>query len=366
MVGRVLRAVILLTGAAALLGTATPARTLTFEDRVRAQEAIERVYYSHQIGATKPFDEEVPLSVIEAKVRRYMQLTATLEKYWGTTVTAVSLERELDRIAASTRMPERLIELYSALNNDPVLVLECLARPVLVERLARNFFSTDERIHATARQDAETVHSHLVTGTRLLRADDPQRVEIEFVRKRPPREAIRGSIHSDVKQMRAIKNEPVELESDDFDRRLAQAPSQIGQIGPVEEERESFIVQVLLERGKDRARVAIYSVEKVSWDDWSRSLRDRFSNGWIAAPTMFESEESILLPSPIVIAEPTRSASTLDSGCANTDAWSATPNSYLPGDRFGHSAVWTGSEMIIWGGQTSAGTLRTCLLYTSP
>ena len=30
-------------------------RDLEFEERVRAQEAIERVYYSHQIGTAKPF-----------------------------------------------------------------------------------------------------------------------------------------------------------------------------------------------------------------------------------------------------------------------------------------------------------------------
>ena len=33
------------------------ARELTFDERVDAQEAIERVYYSYQIGATKSFEE---------------------------------------------------------------------------------------------------------------------------------------------------------------------------------------------------------------------------------------------------------------------------------------------------------------------
>ncbi|HMC81802.1 MAG TPA: hypothetical protein VKL61_01055, partial [Candidatus Polarisedimenticolia bacterium] len=47
--------------AAVVLGfTATQARELTFEERVDAQRAIARVYYSHQIGATQPFDEAVP------------------------------------------------------------------------------------------------------------------------------------------------------------------------------------------------------------------------------------------------------------------------------------------------------------------
>ena len=43
------------------LGTgAARARELTFADRVRCQEAIDRVHYSHQIGVTRPFEEALP------------------------------------------------------------------------------------------------------------------------------------------------------------------------------------------------------------------------------------------------------------------------------------------------------------------
>src|SRR6266849_5681129 len=52
-------------------GVEASARDLTFEERVKAQEAIERVYYSHQIGATKGFEEAVPRAVLEKKVRTY-------------------------------------------------------------------------------------------------------------------------------------------------------------------------------------------------------------------------------------------------------------------------------------------------------
>ena len=53
-----------------LLASATGAvaRDLSFEDRVRAQEAIERVYYSHQIGATRPFEMAIPRKLLEIKV----------------------------------------------------------------------------------------------------------------------------------------------------------------------------------------------------------------------------------------------------------------------------------------------------------
>ena len=48
-------------------------RDLTFEDRVKAQEATERVYYSRQIGATRLFEEAVPREVLEDRAHKYLQ-----------------------------------------------------------------------------------------------------------------------------------------------------------------------------------------------------------------------------------------------------------------------------------------------------
>src|SRR5438093_9112726 len=122
-------------------------RQLTLEDRIRAQEAIERVYYAHQIGATKPFEEAVPHEVLERKVRTYLKQTVALERFWKTPVTARMLQSESERMVQGTRMPERLGELYAALGHDPVVILECLARASLVDRLTRNFQAFDARIH---------------------------------------------------------------------------------------------------------------------------------------------------------------------------------------------------------------------------
>src|SRR5258705_7101151 len=119
-------------------------RALTFDDRVRAQEAIERIAYSHQIGATKPFEQAVPRAVVENKVRNALEQTAALAVYWKTAVTDEMLQRELERMALGTKMPGRLLELYAALGNDPVLIKETLARSTLVDRLARNRFADED------------------------------------------------------------------------------------------------------------------------------------------------------------------------------------------------------------------------------
>src|SRR2546427_8044988 len=88
------------------------ARDLTFEDRVKAQEAIERIYYSHQIGATKPFEEAVPHELVEKKVRTYLKQSVALEGIWDTTVTSEAMQHELRRIARFSQTPGRLEELF--------------------------------------------------------------------------------------------------------------------------------------------------------------------------------------------------------------------------------------------------------------
>ena len=44
-----------------------------------------------------------------------------------------------------------------------------------------------------------------------------------------------------------------------------------------------------------------------------------------------------------------------------TDSWTPTTLVNAPGPRFDHSAVWTGDEMIVWGGSQKVGSVTTFL-----
>lgn len=125
------------------------ARDLSFQERVAAQEAIERVYYRHQTDASMPFEEAVPRAVLERKVETYLKETEALRVYWGTDIGSDALRREMGRIAAHTRFPERLREISRALGNDGFLLEECLARAVLVDRMARSFYAGDTHVGAS-------------------------------------------------------------------------------------------------------------------------------------------------------------------------------------------------------------------------
>src|SRR5438034_4227315 len=109
-------------------------RTLTFEERVAYQRAIEEVHWSHRIwpkerpDAKPPLDAVMSQAQLEKKVADYLRNSQALEDYWHRPITAEQLQAEIDRIAQHSKQPEVLRELFEALGNDPFLIAECLAR----------------------------------------------------------------------------------------------------------------------------------------------------------------------------------------------------------------------------------------------
>src|SRR5206468_12729526 len=103
-------------------------REIGFEDRVAAETAIEKIYYDHQIGTTRSFDQVVPRQALENSVRLYLGQSAALRAFWNTPIGSQALQNEMNRIARDTRFSERLREVYATLGNDPFVAQECLAR----------------------------------------------------------------------------------------------------------------------------------------------------------------------------------------------------------------------------------------------
>src|SRR5438876_516900 len=116
-------------------------RTLSFAERVAYQTAIEDVYWRHRIwpdtnSRPKPsLDEVMSQADIEKKVTDYLRNSQTLEGYWQRPITADQLQAEMERMASNTKQPGVLQEVFQALGNDPFVTAECLARPIVIERL---------------------------------------------------------------------------------------------------------------------------------------------------------------------------------------------------------------------------------------
>ena len=121
----------------------TSPKTLTFQERVAYQRAIEEVFWRHRIWPRsrgdrpdpKPsLDAVMPQSQVEKKVADYLRTSQMLEDDYHHLITSEQLQGEMDRMAQHTKQPKVLRELFEALGNDPFIIAECLARPVLSER----------------------------------------------------------------------------------------------------------------------------------------------------------------------------------------------------------------------------------------
>jgi hypothetical protein len=117
-------------------------RTLTFAERIAYQRALEEIYWRHRIwpkdnpGPKPPLDAAISREEIEKKVTEYLHLSQFVADHLGRPISASEVQAEMDRMAQHSKRPEMLRELFEALGNDPFVIAECLARPILAERLA--------------------------------------------------------------------------------------------------------------------------------------------------------------------------------------------------------------------------------------
>src|SRR6516165_8278912 len=135
---------------------ANPPRTLTFAERVMYQRAIEEVYWRHRIWPKERPDPKPSLdavmsqALLERKVADHLRDSQELGDYWQRPITPDQLQAEMNRMAQHTKQPEILRELFAALGNDPLVIAECLARPVLAERTLAIVTSLKESSRARA------------------------------------------------------------------------------------------------------------------------------------------------------------------------------------------------------------------------
>ena len=121
------------------------------------QRAIENVYRQHRIWPQERPDSKpssgavMSQAQLQEKVIKYLRNSQTLDDCQRP-ITADQLQTEMNRMAEHTKQPGVLREPFAALGNDPLVIAECLARPILSERLIRDFSHT-----ATLLQDGNVL-----------------------------------------------------------------------------------------------------------------------------------------------------------------------------------------------------------------
>ena len=249
---------------------------LTFAQRVAYQRAIEQVYWRHRIWPKERPDPKPTLAAgmswtqLEKKVADYLRNSQELEDNWHQPIAAEQLQAEMDRMAKHTKHPAVLRELFDVLGNDPFVIAECLARPVLAERLTTNLYAHGQRIHGEVKVQPEYRRASADNRAPYDMAAASASYSLPAISDRP------GGCIDETWTATSTTNAPAARAS----------------------------------------HTAVWTgSEMIVWGGYGGSY---FNTGGRYTPS--------------------------------TDSWAAVSNVNAPSARGGHTAVWTGDEMIVWGG----------------
>jgi N-acetylneuraminic acid mutarotase len=325
---------------------------LTLADRVAYQRAIEEVYWRHRIWPKerpdpKPsLDAVMPSAQLEKKVEDYLRDSQALEDYWKEPLSAEQLQAEMERMARQTKQPDVLRELFAALGNDPFVIAECLARPALSERLLTNFYAHDLRFHGELRTRAEAeLRAH--PSIRQMKQTSGRYSEIELVRSDSGQNEENGSAEPGLKLNSREWDENMQKLTAMFgnaqNSKARSAPLtriKTGVLSPLQEDEARYYATTVVKKSKDHLKLATLEWRKEPLESWRARAEDR-------------------VPKVMAAATPNYTLPTISggaSGCTD-DTWILV--SQVPSGRSNHTAVWTGSEMIIWGGFDGVNVLNT-------
>src|SRR6266478_1934146 len=282
----------------------------------------------------------------------------------------------MERMASHTKQPGVLRELFAVLGNDPLVIAECLARPVLAERVITELYAHDQRFHGELKRRAEAeLRTH--PSVREMKQTSGMYTEMEWIKSDV---AETDSAPADTKSVQAVKmngsewQESVEKLAGEFDnghpvaaggqpaqhekvgaidlnrlggsgepplprKGVSTAQIKTGLLSPLRQDEGHYYAVAVMNKGKDRLKLAT-----VAW--LKEPLRSWLAKAETQVPvTMAAVSANYALP---VISG--QSDNSIPSVACTDDTWTATSTTSAPAARENHTAVWTGSEMIVWGG----------------
>lgn len=322
---------------AAWAAPAAPA-PLSLADRVACQRAVDQVYWRHRseagAGPRLAFDQAVPEAVSRRKAEDAVRKSVALAQWWNTTLTPAQLQAELDRMAASSQSPAVLAELLAALGHDPQRAAECLARPALADRLIQGYFAQDERFQGAARRQARIEWRSLRGGGAAASAE---RRDTHWVNQREA--ALAAGSAATLLSPEAFEQRLKSLRRAEGGR---QGQPVLGQFGPLREDDRRIYALAIDALDAQQVKLRSVSWRKPDFDRWWQAQRGQLS---LSLPAGSSS-------GAVATAGYTLPQVAPDANCRD-DSWKPT----LAGldGRYEHTAVWTGSEMLVWGGAEAVG-----------
>ncbi|MFL6518737.1 MAG: kelch repeat-containing protein [Chthoniobacterales bacterium] len=346
-------------------------RTLTFEERVGYQRKIEEVYWRHRIWPKElteskpPLETVMPSQKIEEKVRESLRNSRVLDAHWQPPINPQQLQAEMERMAQRTKNPEMLRELFEALGNDPFIIAECLARAALAGRLVNEYSETNPKTGSERKQQVASASAAVFTGYSLPSLTNSAGVCTNNT----------WSSLSDVPAFRSLHS-AVWTGSEMIVWGGRQDEERLGTGDRYNPATDSWskVSTTNAPAARDNHTAVWTGTEMIVWGGTVLNSGGRYdpaSDSWKPtslnnAPVARADHTAVWTGNVMVvwgglIASQDPAAAYANTGGLydpKTDTWTAVTNLNAPSGRFDHSVIWTGTEMIVWGGQNYYGSLN--------
>ncbi|PYK24024.1 MAG: hypothetical protein DME59_15070 [Verrucomicrobia bacterium] len=320
-----------------------------------------RIWPRERPDPKPPLDTVMSQAHLERKVHDYLRKSQALQDYWQQPITSEQLQAEMNRMAKHTKQPEVLRELFQALGNDPLVIAECLARSTLAERLftsalAYRDVSWAESQRTRPRKAVRPFSSYTLPP--IATALNPEGTCFDAWRATSTTNAPDARVNhtavwtgSEMIVWGGYGTQDFFLNtggrynpttdtwtSTDF----INAPSARGSHTAVWTGSE-MIIWGGVNNGGYLDTGGRYNPSSDSW----------VVTGTASAPEAREIHTSVWTGSEMIVWGGFSAGGTVNTGGRynpNSDSWTATSTTNAPIGRLSHTAVWTSSEMLVWGG----------------
>jgi len=305
------------------------------QEQLNCQSIIADFYWGNRLWPnSNPNEKPSRASVIskqeiKQQIQQNLLMERLLKKEFNISLTHVEMERELKRITASTKMPKKLSHLFEVLDQNVNAVIECLVRPQVVNEKIRLAYNNSITLHLPTRKLAALELDEFInTGNTPVNSQD-----IKYTLEG---ESNNSDDLADV--------HVVELTNEQLSKRLMEV-QEFKFLNKVKERPGGFYFDTLLDQQTSSLTVKRSFWPKVSFDDWYKSQNhDLLAIHPKTIPLTITS-----LPNISSIFK----SNTKQQKDVFADSWEV---EYLPFARYNHMAVWTGTEMIVWGGPDNTDT----------
>ena len=352
-------------------------RTFTLAERVAYQRAIEEVYWRHRIWPKEnrspkpPLDAVTSQAQIERKVEDYLRKSQLVAGHRRWPITGSELQGEMERMASHTLHPRVLLELFQALANDPSVIAECLARPLVAERLA-------SELSGHGGVEAFVPNSKMLTAATAFTSQSYKLPQISVPLDCVDDTWTAGTTVNapDARELHtAVWTGSEMIVWGGFNTSPPYFLNTGGRYNPATDSWTATSA-ANAPTGRDFHAIVWSGTEMIVWGGYNLTCDlntggryNPTSDAWtptstVNAPLARESHAAVWTGSEMIVWGGVGCCSScrLNTGGRynpTTDSWTATSTINAPEARWLHTVEWTGSEMIVWGGTNQTIYLNT-------